>query len=159
MVCSTRWAGTERQGRAGSCQGLADEGGGELLEVTAGGVGELAQRALPGEHSQPVHRRPDGVLKAGAALPAEHTGVGQFVEDRAELIQGQGVLPGLAAGSVVGVLARQGEGGGEQPWLLAGELYVGPADRAQPAAMRAASSRIAAVDTAVRSSSRPAKCR
>ena len=31
--------GTGWQGRAGSCQGLVDEGGGELLEVTAGGVG------------------------------------------------------------------------------------------------------------------------
>ena len=119
---------------AGSCQGLADEGGGELLEVTAGSVGELAQRALPGEHGQPVHRRPDGVLQARAAPSAEHAGVGQFVEDRAELIQGRGVLPGLALGSVVGVLVGQGERGGEQPLLLAGEFQLGPADRAQPAA-------------------------
>jgi len=77
--------------------------------VTAGSVGELAQRALPGEHSQPVHRGPDGVLDAIAALPVEHAGVGQFVEDRAELIQGRGVLPGPDAGSEVGVLVRQGE--------------------------------------------------
>src|SRR5690349_12169645 len=52
-------AGTGRQGRAGSPQGRADEGRGELLEVTAGSVGELAQRPLPGEHGQPVHRGPD----------------------------------------------------------------------------------------------------
>jgi energy-coupling factor transporter ATP-binding protein EcfA2 len=121
---------------AGSCQGLADEGGGELLEVAAGGVGELAQGPLPGEHGQPVHRGPDGVLDARAALPAEHAGVGQFVEDGAELIQGRGVLPGPAVGSAVGVLVGQGERGGEQPCLLAGELQVGPADRAQPAAGR-----------------------
>src|SRR5215469_15328038 len=89
--------------RAGLPQGLADEGGGELLEVTAGGVGELAQRALPGEHGQPVHRGPDGVLDAVAALPVEHAGVGQFVEDRAELVQGQRVWPGPAAGSAVAV--------------------------------------------------------
>jgi hypothetical protein len=48
---------------------------------------------LPGEDGQPVHRGPDGVLEAGAAPPAEHAGVGQFVEDRAELIQGRGACP------------------------------------------------------------------
>src|SRR6185369_12463995 len=128
--------GTGRQGRARSCQGLADEGGGELLEVTAGSVGEFAQGPLPGEDGQPVHRGPYGVLEAGAAPPAEHAGVGQFVEDRAELIQRHGVRPGPAAGSVVGVLPGQGERGGEQPRLLAGELQVRRADRAQPAAGR-----------------------
>src|SRR5215470_15132324 len=56
-------AGTGWQGRAGSCQGRVDEGGGELLEVTAGGVGEVAQGPLPGEDGQPVHRGPDGVLE------------------------------------------------------------------------------------------------
>jgi hypothetical protein len=136
MACDDLPALGRATAGAGSCQGLADEGGGELLEVTAGGVGELAQGALPGEHCQPVHRGPDGVLDARAALPAEHTGVGQFVEDGAELIQGQGVLPGPAVGSAVGVLVGQGERGGEQPRLLAGELQVGPADRAQPAAGR-----------------------
>ena len=34
------------------------------------------------------------------------------------------------------MLLRQGERGGEQPWFLAGELQVGRADRAQPAAGR-----------------------
>jgi hypothetical protein len=34
------------------------------------------------------------------------------------------------------VLPGQGERGGEQPRLLAGEFQVGPADRAQPAAGR-----------------------
>src|SRR5215469_15496854 len=109
------------EGRAGSCQGLADKGGGELLEVTAGSVGEFAQGPLPGEDGQPVHGGPDGVLEAGAAPPAEHAGVGQFVKDRAELIQGPGVLPSPALGSVVGVLMGQGERGGEQSGLLGGE--------------------------------------
>src|SRR6516162_8185817 len=103
--------GTGRQGRAGSCQGLVDEGRGELLEVTAGSVGEFTQGPLPGEDGQPVHGGPDGVLEAGAALPAEHAGVGQFVEDRAELIKGPGVLPGPTLGSVVDVLVGQGERG------------------------------------------------
>ena len=63
-----------------------------------------------------------GVLDPRAALPAEHTGVGQFVEDRAELVQGQGVLPCLAVWSAVGVLVGQCERGGEQPRLLGGEF-------------------------------------
>src|SRR5690242_17038056 len=44
--------GTERRGRAGSCQRLADEDGGELLEVTAGSVGKFTQGPLPGEDGQ-----------------------------------------------------------------------------------------------------------
>src|SRR5215469_14460572 len=116
--------------RAGLPQGLADEGGGELLEVTAGGVGELAQGPLPGEHRQPVHRGPDGVLDPGAAPPAEHAGVDHLVEYRAELVQGQEVRPGPALGSVVTVLTGHGERGGEQPWFLASELQVRAADRA-----------------------------
>ena len=98
--------------------------------------GSSRRGPLPGEHGQPVHCGPDGVLEAGAALPAEHAGVGQFTEDRAELIQGQGVLPGPAVGCVVGVLAGHDERGGEQPRLLAGELQVGPADRARSATGR-----------------------
>jgi len=48
---------------------------GELVEAVPGGVGDIAQGALPGEHGQPVHRGPDGVLDAVAALPPEHAGV------------------------------------------------------------------------------------
>jgi transposase-like protein len=36
--------------RAGSDQALTDEAEGELLKVTAGGVGDIAQGSLPGEH-------------------------------------------------------------------------------------------------------------
>src|SRR5262249_26456633 len=76
---------------AASCQALLDEGGGELLEVMAGGVGDVAQGPLPGEHGQPVHRGPDGVLDAVAAPPVEDAGVGQFVERGAQVIQGHAV--------------------------------------------------------------------
>ena len=161
---------------AGSRQGLADEGGGELLEVTAGGVGGVAQGALPGEHCQPVNRGPDGVLDPGAAPPAEHTGVGQFVEDGAKLIQGQGVLPVPRPER-----RRRADGAGRTRWrtalaprgrtpgtpgrsraagrrAAAASPYL-PRTRPVPAAMRAASSRMAAVQTAARSSSRSAKCR
>src|SRR5215470_17945359 len=106
--CLDEGTGTERKGRAGSCQGLVDEGGGELLEVTAGSVGEFAQGPLPGEHGQPVHRGPDGVLDVGAAPPVEHAGVGQLVEYRAELVQRRGVLPCPAVWSAVGVLPWKG---------------------------------------------------
>ena len=37
-------------GRAASCQGRFDEGAGELLEVMAGGIGDVAQGPLPGEY-------------------------------------------------------------------------------------------------------------
>jgi hypothetical protein len=37
--------------RAGSRQALLDEGKGELLEVTPGGIGDVAQRPLPGVNS------------------------------------------------------------------------------------------------------------
>jgi hypothetical protein len=75
---------------------------------------------LPGEYCQPVHRGPDGVLEPGSTPPAEDAGVGPFVEYGAELVQGQGVLPCPAVWSAVGVLIGQGEGGREQPRLLAG---------------------------------------
>src|SRR5215469_14114781 len=119
---SMKRTGTERQGRAGSCQGLVDEGEGELLKVTAGSVGKFAQGPLPGEDGQPVHRGPDGVLDPRAALLAEHADVGQFVEDRAELVQGQGGRPCRAVWSAIGVLVGQCERGGEQPRLLGGEF-------------------------------------
>src|SRR5258707_1306346 len=125
-----------RQERAGSCQALADEGEGELFEVMPGGIGDVAQRSLPGEHGQPVHGGPDGVLDAVAGLPAEHAGVDQLVEYGAELTQGCAVLPGPVVRSAVGVLLWQGERGGEPPWFLAGELQVRGTDRAQPAAGR-----------------------
>jgi hypothetical protein len=83
-----------------------------------------------------VHRGPDGVLDAGAAPPAEHSSVDQFVKYSAELIQGHGVLPGLIILCVVLVLAGQRECGCEQARLLASELKVCPADRAQTAAGR-----------------------
>src|SRR6516164_982549 len=67
-------------GRAALRQALLDEGAGELLEAMAGGVGDVAQGPLPGEHGQPVHHGPDGVLDAVAAPPVEHAGVGQLVE-------------------------------------------------------------------------------
>ncbi len=70
------------------------------------------------------------------APSVEHAGVGQFVEYSAELIQGLGVLPCPAVLSVVCVLLGQGERGCEQTWLLASELQVRPADRAQTAAGR-----------------------
>jgi hypothetical protein len=33
-----------------SCQGRFDEGAGELFEVMAGGIGDVAQGPLPGEY-------------------------------------------------------------------------------------------------------------
>src|SRR5207302_4735682 len=98
---------------AGSRQARVDEGAGDFLEVMAGDVRGVAQGALPGEHCQPVHGGPDGVLDPGAAPPAEDAGVGQFVEYGAELIQGRGVLTYPAVLSAVGVLMGQGEGGCE----------------------------------------------
>src|SRR5215471_16209000 len=120
--------------RAASCQALLDEGADELLEVMAGGVGDVAQGPLPGEYGQPVHHGPDRVLDAVAAPPIEHAGVGQLVERGAQLTQGRAVRPGPAVQGVVGVLPRHGERGSEQPRFVAGELQVRPADRAQPAA-------------------------
>jgi hypothetical protein len=35
---------------AGSCEALFDEGAGEFLEVMAGGIGDIAQGPLAGEH-------------------------------------------------------------------------------------------------------------
>jgi DNA-binding transcriptional ArsR family regulator len=116
------------------CQARFDEGAGDFRKPMAGDVGGVPQGALPGEHRQPVHHGPDGVLDPGAPAPAEDAGVGQFVEYRAELVQGQGALPGPAVGSAVGVLMGPGEGSREQARLLAGELQVRPADRAQAAA-------------------------
>jgi hypothetical protein len=98
-----------RQWRAGSCHAAADEGAGEVFKVMTGGIGEVAQRPLPGEHRQPVHRRQHGLLDAGAAPPVEHAGISQLVEYGAELIQGHGVLPGPAVRRAAGVLLRQGE--------------------------------------------------
>jgi hypothetical protein len=102
----------------------------------AGGIGDIAQRPLPGEHCQPVHRGPDGVLDAIAALTVEHARVDQLVERGAEIIQRHAVRPGRAARGAVGVLLRYRERGGEQPWLLPSEVEVGPADRAESAASR-----------------------
>jgi hypothetical protein len=68
-----------------SYQAPFDEGSGELFEVTPGGIGDVAQGPLSGEHCQPVHHGPDGVLDAVAALPVEHTGLDQLVECSAEL--------------------------------------------------------------------------
>src|SRR5580698_830386 len=79
--------------RAGSPKTPFDETAGDFLKATAGDLGHVTQRPLAGEHRQPVHRGPDGVLDPGAALPVEHAGVGQFVEYSAELIQRQRVLP------------------------------------------------------------------
>src|SRR5262249_39292082 len=103
-------------------EGGVDEGAGGLLEVAVGGGGGVAEGGLDGEDCEPVHGGPDGVLDAGAALPGEDAGVGELVEGGAELVQGQGVLSGLAVLGVVGVLAGEGERGGEQAWLLAGEV-------------------------------------
>ena len=66
----------------------------------------------------------------------EHAGVDQLVERGAQMTQGRALLPGPAVRGAVGVLLRQGERGGEQPRFLPGELQVGRADRAQPAAGR-----------------------
>jgi carbonic anhydrase len=104
--------------------------------VTAGGVGNVAQRPRPGQHGQPVHRGPDGVLDAGAAPAVQHAGVDQLVERVAQLIQGRAVRPGPAVRSPVGVLLRYRERGCEQPRFLTGELEVRHADCVQPAAGR-----------------------
>src|SRR5258708_13582925 len=93
-----------RQERAGSCQALADEGEGELFEVMPGGIGDVAQRSLPGEHGQPVHGGPDGVLDPVTALPAEHAGVDQLVAYGADLTQGEAVLPPPPARTPAAVL-------------------------------------------------------
>src|SRR5437763_7264975 len=69
----------------GPSQPLLDEGEDALVEVLAGSGGDVAQRPLAGQHGQPVHGGPDGVLDAVAALPAEHAGVDHFVQGGAEL--------------------------------------------------------------------------
>jgi hypothetical protein len=69
----------------------------------AGGAGDVAQGPLSGEHRQPVHCGPDGVLDARAALRVEHSCVDQFVERGAELTEGHSVRPRPIAPSVVGV--------------------------------------------------------
>ena len=101
-----------------------------------GGIGDIAQRPFPGEHGQPVHRGPDGVLDAVAALPVQHAGIDQLVEYGAQLTQGCAVQPGPVVRLVVGVLPWQGESGGEQSRFLPRELQVRDTDRAQPAAGR-----------------------
>jgi hypothetical protein len=53
----------------GSCQALVDEGAGELAEVVADGVGEVAHGSLPGEYCQPL----PGI--AGLARLAERAGL------------------------------------------------------------------------------------
>jgi hypothetical protein len=68
----------------------------------AGGIGDVAQGPLPGEHCQPVHRGPDRVLDTVAALRAEYAGVDQLVERGAELTQGRAVLPRRVVGNSVG---------------------------------------------------------
>jgi len=83
-----------------------------------------------------VHRGPDGVLDAVAALPAEHAGVDQFVEYGAQLTHGRAIPPGPVVRRAVGVVLRQGERGGEQPRFPASELQVGHTDRGQPGAGR-----------------------
>jgi hypothetical protein len=76
-----------------SRQALLDEGEGELFQVTPGGLGDVTQRPRPGQHGQPVHRGPDGVLGAVATPPVQHARVDQFVERGAELIQRHSLLP------------------------------------------------------------------
>ena len=66
----------------------------------------------------------------------EHAGVDQFVEGGAQMTQRRALLPGLPVRGAVGVLLRDREGSGEQPRFILGELQVGRADRAQPAAGR-----------------------
>ena len=91
-----RLTGPDRPDRPGPWPGRSvlaharpsvDEGAGEVREVMAGGVGDVAQRPLPGEYGQSVHHGPDGVFDAVAALPAEHAGVDQFVERGAQVPQ------------------------------------------------------------------------
>jgi hypothetical protein len=80
-------------------QAVGDKGEDELLETVPGGIRDVAEGSLPGEHCQPVHRRPDGVLDAVATPPVEYAGVAQFVEDRAELTQGRAVRPVPSSGA------------------------------------------------------------
>jgi hypothetical protein len=100
------------------------------------GVGDVAQRARPGEHRQTVHRRPDRVLDAVAALRAEHAGHDQFVECGAKLAQRRAIRPGPVVWQAVSVLLRHGERGREQSRFLASELQVCGADGGQPQAGR-----------------------
>src|SRR5215467_9844879 len=105
--------------------------------MTSRRVRDVPQRPLPGEHREPVHRGPDRVLDALSALTVEHAGVDQLVEYSAELTEGRTVPPGPVFGNVVAVRPRQGERGGEQTRLIAGELQVCGTDRVQPATGRA----------------------
>jgi hypothetical protein len=84
----------------------------KLVEALPGRLGNVTQRALPGQHGQPVHRRPDRVLNAVAPPPVEHSGVNQLVECGAELPQRRAVRPGSAVRDAVRVLLRQRERGG-----------------------------------------------
>ena len=74
-----------------SGQAFADKGKGELGEAVPGGSGDVTQGSLAGEHGQSVHRGPDGVLDAVAALRLEHPGDDQLVERGAKLTQGRTV--------------------------------------------------------------------
>ena len=79
-----------------------------------------------------MHRGPDRVLDAVAALPAEHAGLDQLVQRGAELTQRRAVPPGAVVTNAVGVLLRHGERGGEQPRFLVSEVQVRDTDRVQP---------------------------
>ena len=83
--------------------------------MVAGRAGLVAQRPRPGQHGQPVHRGPDGVLEARAAQPGQQAGLGQFVERGAQLTQRRAFRPGPAVRCAVRVLPRDRERGGEQP--------------------------------------------
>lgn len=100
---------------------------------------DLAQRTLPGEHRQSVDRGPDRVFEPFTAAGIEHARVDQFVERGAQEAERRGVGPGrFGRGGAQGVrmLSRLGEGGGEQSRLLAGEVQVCRADRAEPCPRR-----------------------
>ena len=159
-----------------SSQCFVDEGEGALLEAVPGGGGASRRGPCPVSTASPCT-----VDQMGYSMPSrravEHARVDQLVERGAKMTQGRAVLPGSVVRGVVGVRLRQRERGGEEPGFLVRELQVrgsrsrpadrraaaaspyGPCTRATPAAMRSASSRMAAAQTAARSSSRSAKCR
>jgi hypothetical protein len=114
-------------------QGRVYEREGELVKATPIGIRDVAQGPLPGENGQPVHRRPDRVFDALAALAGEHTRVDQFVEYAAELAEGRAVRPRPLVSSAVAVLLWSCERSGEQARFPASELEVGETYRPQPA--------------------------
>ena len=166
------------EGGPGSGQAFVDKGEGELVEATGGWRrGRRAAAPGPASTASPCTVDQIGYSMPSRRSPAQHAGLDQLVERGAELAQRRAVRPGPVVRGAVGVPLRQRRTrwrtapaprartpGTPVPIApsrrraAAGSPCV-PRTRATPAAIRSASSPMAAAQTAARSSSRSAKCR